>query len=222
MAKAPPRERRKADWESHYNNLVYYHAVRVLVGHIGARAKSMIDVGSAGYPYLDWFSHIERRVSLDLNQPYEAPGIESITTDFLKFETDELFDIATCFQVMEHVPDPAGFAQKLLKLGKTVIVSVPYKWQKGWAKTHIQDPVDEEKLFSWFRREPNFQYICHEIRIERPRIIQVYERNKDRWQYTGDRNRMRVARHEAQKAEKERAEAAAKAPVVRKPDHLTA
>jgi len=201
---APRPERRQADWEAHYNSLVYYHVVRVLVGHIGARAKSLIDVGSAGYPYLDWFPHVGRRVSLDLKQPFVAPGIESITTDFLKFETDEVFDIATCFQVMEHVRDPKGFAQKLLKLGKTVVVSVPYKWEKGWAKTHIQDPVDEEKLLSWFGRKPNFEYICREIRINRPRIIQVYERNKDWWQYTGDRNRMRVARAEALKAQKDR------------------
>jgi hypothetical protein len=199
---APPPERREADWEAHYNSLIYYHAVRVLVDHISTRAKSLIDVGSAGYPYLNWFPHIERRVSLDLKKPFVAPGVESITTDFLKFETDEIFDIATCFQVMEHVPDPKAFAEKLLTLGKTVVISVPYKWQRGWAKTHIQDPVDETKLLSWFGRKPNFEYICHEIRIERPRIIQVYERNNDRWKYTGDRNRMRVARVEALKAQK--------------------
>lgn len=199
MPPAPPAEERKAKWDQHYNSLVYYHVVRVLVGHIGARAQSMIDVGSGGYPYLEWFDHIPDRTSLDLRTPYEGPGVKSIKTNFLEYEPDQTFDIASCFQVMEHVPDDVigPFAQKLLQIGKTVIVSLPYKWQKDWAQTHIQDPVDREKILSWFKREPNYEYICHEVRIDRPRIIQVYERNRDKWSYSGERGRQRVARHEA-------------------------
>ena len=34
--------------------------------------------------------------------------------------------------------------------GVQLIVSVPYKWAKGFCKYHKQDPVDESKLAEWF------------------------------------------------------------------------
>ena len=81
--------------------------------------------------------------------------------------------MATCFQVLEHVPNAHGFAQKLLEISKVLVVSVPYKWEKGKNKTHVHDPVDETKLFEWFGREPDYFYLATELSGVK-RLIQVY------------------------------------------------
>lgn len=161
-------------WEER-KNVLYYQVVRVLVDGLSKGAKSIIDVGSAGCPYLDWFPAIPVKTSIDLKRPYEAPGVKSFTGDFLSWEVDQRYDIATCLQVMEHVPPVERFAQKLLSLADIVVVSVPYKWEKGRTKSHVHDPVDEEKLFSWFGRRPNFEYVVREVVAPVDRIIHVYD-----------------------------------------------
>ncbi|MBL0407490.1 methyltransferase domain-containing protein [Microvirga aerilata] len=176
-------------WEAR-KDILYYQVARVITSHLSKKAKTIIDVGSAGCPYLDWFSHVPMRTSLDLKRPYEAKGVKSITSNFLTWEPDRKYDIVTCFQVLEHVPDAEGFAQKLLEVGGIVIVSVPYKWPKGRTKSHVQDPVDEEKMLSWFHREPNFQYVCREVVAPVNRLIQVYDLMDGPWDALGRRDRL--------------------------------
>jgi len=185
----PKKPAQNAYWEKR-KDVLYYQVARVLTSHLSKRAKSIIDVGSAGCPYLDWFNHIPNRTSIDLKRPYEAKGVKSITSDFLTWEPDRTYDIVTCFQVLEHVPDAEAFAQKLLKLGKVVVVSVPYKWPKGKTKSHIHDPVDEEKMLSWFHRKPNFEYICREVIAPVDRLIQVYDVMDEPWDATGRRDQL--------------------------------
>lgn len=127
-------------------NILYYQVVKIIVDHIGKNAMSILDVGSAGCPYLDWFKHIPKRTSIDLNTPYKSAGITSYTGDFMLWEPDQHYDLVLCLQVLEHVPDAEKFAQKLLTAGTTVVVSVPYKWPFGHKKSHVHDPVDEIKL----------------------------------------------------------------------------
>ena len=167
-------------WEER-KDILYYQVARVLVERIGKKARSIIDVGSAGCPYVDWFDFIPHRASVDLKRPYEAPGVHSFTGDFLAWEPDRHYDIVTCMQVLEHVPPAREFAQKLLSIGNVVVVSVPYKWPKGKTKSHVHDPVDEAKMLDWFGREPNFSYICTEVLAPVDRLIQVYERFPDKW-----------------------------------------
>lgn len=54
------------------------------------------------------------------------------------------------------------FAQKLFTLGKTVIISVPYKWPKGRCKEHVHDPVDENKLYNWVKKKPDQYWVIKE------------------------------------------------------------
>lgn len=163
-------------------NILYYDVVRILVTELAKGARSLVDVGTAGAPYLEWFSFIDDRLSIDLRHPYEGPGVRAVTSDFLAWQPDKYYDVVTCLQTLEHVPDAEGFAQKLLRLGEIVVISVPYKWPKGKTKSHVHDPVDEEKLFSWFGREPNYQYICREVIAPVERIIQVYEPHDRSWE----------------------------------------
>lgn len=173
----------EAYWQAR-RNLLYYHVVRVLVEGLSDGARSILDVGSGGCPYLDWFPNIGERVSLDRRLPYEGPGVTPVRADFLDWTPDRLFDIVTCLQVLEHVSRADLFAQRLLSAGKIVVVSVPYKWAPdatGSYTSHVHDPVDEEKMKLWFAREPNFQYVCREAERPSRRLIQVYERHGSRW-----------------------------------------
>lgn len=153
---------------------IYLFAARLICRRYCASPKSVIDIGSNRTPILEWHRETTTRlVSLDLRRPYVAPGIESLTCDLFQYRADEVFDLVTCFQVLEHVPDPAAFARKLKELGRVIIVSVPYKWKKGKCKSHLHDPVDEAKMQDWFEREPDFCYIASELN-KVTRLIQVY------------------------------------------------
>ena len=160
-------------WEDR-KDAIYLYVAQQICKKYGNESTSVIDVGSNGTPTLEWHrSNATRLVSLDLRRPYVEVGVESLTEDFFSYSPSEQFDLATCFQVLEHVPDPKAFAQKLLQIGEVVIVSVPYKWVAGKCKYHIHDPVDEEKMLNWFCRKPKFSYVARELNNVR-RLIQVY------------------------------------------------
>ena len=172
---------------------LYYQVVRALAHGLSQDAKSIVDIGSAACPYLDWFPHVPERVSLDLHRPYEAPGIIPVTADFLSWEPGRRFDLVTCLQVLEHIPDATAFAQKLLLTGDIVVVSVPYRWKPGRARTHVQDPVDEKKMRAWFGRDPNFEYVCREVTLNADRLIQVYEPSPGKWRHLKERRSLIAA-----------------------------
>ncbi|WP_295612374.1 methyltransferase domain-containing protein [uncultured Lamprocystis sp.] len=164
-------------WDDRKDN-IYLYAARKICEKF-SRPDSVIDVGSNGTPTLEWHrSHASRLVSIDLRNPYRAKGVESITQNFFDYPAAQSFDLVTCFQVLEHVPEPRDFAQKLLQLGKVLVVSVPYQWPKGKCIYHIHDPVNEEKMLAWFQRTPDFSYIARELnKVER--LIQVYKNISD-------------------------------------------
>src|SRR5687768_6613615 len=117
-----------AYWDRRKDHL-YYQVVKALVRDLSQEANSVLDVGSAACPYLDWFPHVRERVSIDLANPYKAPGILAVKADFLGWDPGRMFDVVTCLQVLEHIKDVEAFAGKLLSIGDIVVVSVPYKWE---------------------------------------------------------------------------------------------
>src|SRR5690606_16439743 len=102
---------------------------------------------------------VPNRTSLDLVEPYRADGITSVVSDFLAWEPDRRYDLVLCLQVLEHVRDAKSFARKLLRTGRIVLVSVPYRWPAGVSKNHVQDPVTIEKLVDWFGRMPDHTHL---------------------------------------------------------------
>lgn len=144
------------------SDLLYYQYFRMIIRCVGKDAGSMIDIGSGNAPYLEWFDWIGKRVSVDIRTPYRSATVEGIKGDIHKLAFPEKFDICTCMQVMEHVPEAGLFAQRLLELGKLLVVSVPYKWPAGKTNGHIHDPVDLDKLTTWFGRKPNYSQIVKE------------------------------------------------------------
>lgn len=144
------------------SDMLYYQYFRYIIRCIGADSASMLDVGSGNAPYLDWFYWIPRRVSVDLEVPYNSKEVEGIRGNIFDLRFDEPFDLCTCMQVLEHVPEPAPFARRLLELGRLVLISVPYKWPKGSNADHVNDPVDLEMVVDWFDRKPNYHLVVEE------------------------------------------------------------
>jgi hypothetical protein len=148
-------------WGERYD-LMYYNYVRYFVRVIGAKAKSLIDIGSNGAEYVTWFPWIPDVTSLDLNRPYSGDGVASIKADFFKWVPERQYDLALCLQVLEHLDRPAEFLHKVLEISRKAIISVPYQWPEGASKYHVQDPIDLEKFVGWAGVKPNYYQIVTE------------------------------------------------------------
>lgn len=165
-------------WELYWRtraDYVYLHVCKVILKHIGSSARSLVDVGSNRTPILDWLPHVALRYSVDPSTPYVAPGVISITDDFMQWTPGHPIDVGTCFQVLEHVPDVKRFARQLLDICEVVLVSVPFKEPPDRTHTHVHDSIDLESLTSWFGQQPNFHYVARELSGEE-RIIALFDR----------------------------------------------
>jgi hypothetical protein len=148
--------------------------IELLTEFSTAGCESIIDVGSREVDVISGLP-LKVKVSIDLEKPLVAEGVESITGDFFDYREKEMFDIVCCFQTLEHISEVEQFAEKLFDLTKKyVFISVPYKWSAGLCKDHIHDPVDEEKLAIWTKKQP----IVKEIIVDRgrQRIICIYKK----------------------------------------------
>jgi amino acid adenylation domain-containing protein len=163
-------------WHDRSDRL-YFQYVDFLVRVVGRDAQSILDVGSNSCPYLEWFSWIPNKFSIDIQAPYHSWRVHGKKIDFLEYSNNREFDLCLCLQVLEHIDDVKSFAQKLLKVAHHVIVSVAYRWPAGTDSRHVQDPVDEEKLITWFNRIPNYQIIVTEPITEKRRLICYYYRD---------------------------------------------
>lgn len=176
LLEAPPAAKAKKKdpyWEKRKDS-IYLFAARAICRKYCEAPRSVLDVGSNKTPTLEWHrASATRLVSVDLRRPYDGRGVEAVTADFLAYPVAERFDLVTCFQVLEHIPDPLPFARRLLEVGKVCVVSVPYKWKEGKCRFHIHDPVDAAKMLAWFGREPDDSYVARELH-KVARLIHVY------------------------------------------------
>ena len=150
----------------------YYAQVLAFARRYAPEGGSVIDVGGRDCEYIQWFDWFERKVVIDLKPPPASPGVETLAGDFLEFQPGVCFDLVLCLQVLEHLQEPAEFCRKLLQTGRTVIVSVPYRWPRGLCKYHVQDPVDEIKLHGWAGRSPLDSAIVRDG--NRERLVAVF------------------------------------------------
>jgi len=149
------------DYWRQRSDLLYYQYFRFIVRCVGAQAASLVDIGSGNAPYLEWFDWIPERVSVDLKTPYRSETVRGVAGDILTLDLPR-FDLCTCLQVLEHVPEVEPFARRLLELGGLVLVSVPFQWPAGSTRGHVNDPVDLAKLTAWFGRAPNYSQVVQE------------------------------------------------------------
>lgn len=159
-------------------DFLYYRHIDYIVRTVGATAKSMLDVGTGNCPYMEWFDWIPQRMSVDLRSPYQSDSVMGMVGSIHEMRFDHKFDIVTCLQVLEHVPDALSFARRLLELGKIVVISVPYKWTTDpRTHGHIHDPVSYQKLTEWVGRQANYHEIAREPfqTSKHERLIAVYD-----------------------------------------------
>lgn len=163
-------------------DLMYYQYIDYILRAVANKAQSLIDVGSGNCPYLEWFDWIPERVSVDIRVPYRSDTVKGIQGDILTMDPGQKFDVCTCFQVLEHVPDAGPFAKRLLEFSDLCIVSVPHLWPAGRTPGHVHDPVDYEKLTGWFGREANYKIVVKEPFRERggERLIAIFDRDPKR------------------------------------------
>ena len=165
----PPPDRR-SHWKMRKHLRYYREVIRLARQHV-PRGGSVIDVGAGETRVVAALTEFTHRVLLDIEPIRPQRGIRIIQADFLRYEPDARFDLVLCLQVLEHLDEPAPFARKLFAVGRTVIISVPYRWPEGLWPWHVQDPVDEAKLAAWTGREPTETLV---VADERERLIAVY------------------------------------------------
>jgi len=158
----------KTYWERRQNAQYLREVFRVAENRT-ANARSVVDVGSNGCAYLEWFDWIPNRTSVDIQAPYCSETVRGIKANFLDWEPDQSYDLCLCLQVLEHIPNAETFSEKLLKTADHVIISVPYKWPESQNPDHVHDPVDEVKVEGWFARSADHAVVVRDG--DRDRLI---------------------------------------------------
>ncbi len=149
------------------SDLAYYDHLYLLSAYFGGSAKSLLEVGCSDPPFARHLAWIPRRVCV---APYFASykktgggrsatlgraDIEEISADFMTWSLPrERFDLVVCSQVLEHVPEPRAFLQRLLQSGVVVIASVPFQWTDDNAATaarthHLQHFITAATIREW-------------------------------------------------------------------------
>lgn len=171
------------DYWDDRSDLLYYHYIDYIMRTVATGATSVLDVGTGNCPYLEWFSWIPKKVSVDIRAPYQSDSVEGIVGDIHDLSLPR-FDVCTCLQVLEHVPDAERFARRLLSLADLLIVSVPFNWNTEPRRTtgHIHDPVSYEKLCGWMGRKANYHIVVKEpfTVAKGERLIALFDRDPER------------------------------------------
>ena len=153
----------------------YYGRVAEVVESLGCHG-SILDVGCCTTDIV-LCGAFARRVSIDILPRPELPGVEAIEADYLTHHFTTPFDVVTCCQVLEHVPDPAAMLGKLFRDGRWVVVTVPYLWPHRPGHPHVHDPIDREKLAAWAGRPPVMQEEITETGRKLGRLLALYRGN---------------------------------------------
>ncbi len=156
-------------------SLNYYKTVREWIESIPP-GNCIMDVGSRGTPIVT-YGDFQRRISIDLADAEPQEGVENIVGDWMAIEPP-VADLVICLQVLEHLSNTivSGFAKKLLKFGKQVIISVPFMWPRKSCKYHKQDLISVEKLEMWVgKRCVKHVIVAEETGNQTKRIVALFD-----------------------------------------------
>ena len=121
--------------------LPYYDHLYLMSAYFGATARTMLEIGCSDPPFARHLGWIEKRVCVaPYFATYDVRGstknlgradVRSVRADFLTWEPpagEVPYDLVVCSQVLEHLDEPSRFLQKMIAVGRVVIVSVPFQW----------------------------------------------------------------------------------------------
>lgn len=161
-------------------NMNYYAKARELADEFCPEGRTLLDVGGAvlaGAKYLTRFERFNR-TSVELsNGESTLPGVTVYRQNFLDWTPPRhLFDLVLCLQVLEHLKDEVipQFTEKLLGVGKVLIVSVPHVWPAAAEAGHLQDPINVEKFRGWWPSDPATLELVSECGKKLKRLIAVF------------------------------------------------
>jgi hypothetical protein len=147
----------------------YYRVALDLVTRL--RPSSVLDVGGRQSPVLSSLPPSISRTCLDIERlPRLDPGIRFVHADFTTWTPDQTYDLVLCLEVLPHVEDPAAFAQKLFTVGRTVLLSIPYRLPRGMSPGR-HSSLDETTLATWTGRRPTGVQL---VRDGFDRLLAVY------------------------------------------------
>jgi SAM-dependent methyltransferase len=116
------------------------------LAEIATPVRDVLDVWCGSRPYDDLFPAGARRVGLDVeSNPY---GVADVVSNKLLPFQDESFDLVTCIEAFQWVPEPARVVsefRRVLRPGGTVLVTLPF-------------------AFQYHREIPESRYTEHELR----------------------------------------------------------
>ena len=172
--------------------LRYYDGAYMAARMLASDAASALEVGCVKPAFVDHLTWIPSRACVS---PYFA-GYKTTTRrnvsderddsttryvqdDWMTFDETKLFDVVVSMQVVEHVDDPGAFVKKLLRAGKVVIVSVPYKWPDCGARcSHKSHDISFETMRRWSgRAKPTLSIVIRERDGGAARLVVAYETN---------------------------------------------
>mmetsp|Transcript_103433 Transcript_103433/g.297187 ORF Transcript_103433/g.297187 Transcript_103433/m.297187 type:complete len:335 (-) Transcript_103433:187-1191(-) len=144
--------------------LKYHNLLRCLIQQVAQCPLSIVEVGSAMPPLVEMLPDFKKRTVIVQNSPgldkpkadrakqrLEASGIHVVTSTFEQWPLPKAkYDVALASQVIEHVKDPSAFLQRMLKVGRLVVVSAPYDW--GKAPGHVTNHIKLKHLHAWANR----------------------------------------------------------------------
>ena len=183
---------------------LFYRHLYCILSRYAPSATSVLDVGSAIPPYVNALRWVARRTILGPRfagnvakggaEMFSLARIESkfnvsaVQADFLTWQPPAqaaaasarpMYDLVLCTEVVEHIAQPREFVRKLLQTGRTVVLSVPYKWGKcdtgrKYSCHHLQNHITREKIAGWAGRPPSAYDVVEEPKSGERRIICVY------------------------------------------------
>ena len=85
-------------------------------------------------------------IGVDRDAPDLLAPEACIVTDLDTWEPDFRFDVAVCFETLEHLTDPARFARILMRASRLILASVPTVPTKASNPYHLHDFTVESAL----------------------------------------------------------------------------
>jgi SAM-dependent methyltransferase len=170
----------------------YYDAAYMAARMLAPDAASALEVGCVKPAFVDHLTWIPSRACVspyfagyktttrrDVSDERDDSTTRYVQEDWMTFDETKMFDVVVSMQVVEHVDDPGAFVKKLLRAGKVVIVSVPYKWPDcGVRCSHKSHDISFETMRRWSgRAKPTLSIVIRERDGGAARLVVAYETN---------------------------------------------